>query len=498
MGEDTCRELPDQPIRYYLPRIPGVVYTWGHKYISGWNDLHNVAVSPRARRRATRAQQIYTGTGDSGVQKNRTGEGDMIQEPATAPGRSMGRRTIGWISGMFIILLALIPAAAAGAPTVIVSNYTVTPAVLMPGDEGTITVVLTSTASMAPGSPLDLRVDTGGVNTSPITPDNAYIENVLLRSREIEVLSGSFQDVGEIGPGQSLPITFQVRAPGEEGIYFPEVWVSVRDATGVRYPVPVNVGSAYALAKKPSLRVERTVPASVDPGDSFGVTLTLYNDGEASANDISVGINASSDSIASTSPESYYIPVLRPGEEAALNLSFETDPGAPLGLLPVVATVDYRSADLAVFRQVETIGIPIVGRADMSVASIRTAPARITAGDPVGLTIRIENTGTADARSVRATIGGLSLSGTKEAFLGTIEPGNDGPAVFNLQAGEEGDYPYTLAIQYTDDYGAHTTEQALNLVVAGSDRVPALIIAVVAIVVVIAAALYWYRRRKEE
>jgi hypothetical protein len=400
---------------------------------------------------------------------------------------------------MFIVILVLIPAAAAAvAPTVIVSNYTVTPAVLMPGDEGTITVVLTSTASAATGSGLNVRVDAGGVNTTQEMPGNAYIENVLLNGKGLEVRTGSFQDIGEIGPGQSFPLTFQIRAPGEEGIYFPEVWVSVRGATGVKYPIPVNVNSAYALVKKPSLRVERTVPASVDPGDSFNVTLTLHNDGQASASEVSVGINATSDSITPKSAENYYIPELRPGEEAVLNLSFETDTSAPLGLEPVVVTIDYRSADLAAFRQVATIGIPIVGRAEMSVASIRTEPSRVTAGTPVDLTIRIENTGTADATSVRATIEGLALPGTKEAFLGTIEPGNDGPAVFSLQAGQEGDYPYTLTIQYTDDYGAHTTEQALNLVVAESNSVPTLVIAAVVLVVVIAAAFYWYRRRKEE
>ncbi|CVK33018.1 conserved protein of unknown function [Methanoculleus bourgensis] len=115
-------------------------------------------------------------------------------------------------------------------------------------------MVLTSTASAATGSALNVRVDSGGVNTSPETPGNAYIENVLLNSKEVEVLSGSYQDVGEIGPGQSFPLTFRIRAPGAEGIYFPEVWVRVRDATSVRYPIPVNVNSAYALIKKPALR----------------------------------------------------------------------------------------------------------------------------------------------------------------------------------------------------------------------------------------------------
>jgi hypothetical protein len=425
----------------------------------------------------------------------------VVKKSAAAPRRGIRRRAIGCIASALILILVLIPAAAtAQAPTVIVSNYTVTPAILMPGDEGTITVVLTSTASPATGSPLDIRLDpgTGGANTSTETQENAYIENVLLNGEGADVLTGSFQDIGEIGPGQSFPLTFRIRAPGEAGVYFPEVWVSVRDAANVRYPVPVNVNSAYALIKKPALRVERSVPASVDPGDPFNVTLTLYNEGGASASDISVSINATSGAITAGNSENYFIPELGAGEETVLNLSFETDTSAPLGLTPILVTIDYRSADLATFRQVATIGVPIVGRAEMGIASIRTEPSRITAGDPVDLTIRLENTGTADAESVRATVEGLSLPGTKEAFLGTIEPGNDGPAVFSLQASEAGEFDYTLTIQYADDYGAHTTRQALQVVVVESSPIPAIAAAAAILIVVIAAAAFWYRRRKEE
>lgn len=424
----------------------------------------------------------------------------MVPESTDAPRRGMGRHTIGWILGVLIVILVLIPATAtAQAPTVIVSNYTVTPAVLMPNNEGTITVVLSSTAPPATGSPLEIRLDggTGGMNTSTETPENAYIENVLLNGEGVEVLTGSFQDIGEIGPGQSFPLTFRIRAPGEEGIYFPEVWVRVRGAAGVRYPIPVNVDSAYALIKKPALRVERTVPASVDPGDPFNVTLTIYNEGQASANDVSVNVNTTSGAIAPRNSENYYIAEIRPGGESVLNLTFETDTNAPLGLTPVLVTVDYRNADRTAFRQVATIGIPIVGRAEMGIASIRTEPSRITAGDQMDLTIRIENTGTADAGSVRATIEGLSLPGSKEAFLGTIEPGNDGPAVFTLQADREGEFPYTLTIQYTDDYGAHTTRQALQVVVAESNTLPFFAAAAAVLIVAVVAAAFWYRRRKE-
>ncbi len=421
----------------------------------------------------------------------------MVKKHAPARGKVIGRCTQGFTPGVFIILLLLIPAAAAAeAPTVFISSYTVIPPVLMPGDEGTITVVLTSTAPVTAGSALSVRVDTGEVNTTGVLQGNAYIENVLLHSRDVEVLTGSFQDIGEIGPGQSIPLTFLIRAPGKAGIYFPEIWVSVRSAANVRYPIPVNVNSAYALVKRPSLGVERAAPESVDPGDPFNVTLTLHNDGQASANEVLVGINTTSRSITPRRSENYYIPELQPGEEAVLNLSFETDTNAPTGLQPIIITIDYQSADRAAFQQVETIGIPIVGRARMGVASIRTEPTWITTGDQVDLTIRVQNTGTADAKSVQATIDDLAFVGTKEAFLGTIEPGNDGPAVFSLQTGRAGEFPYTLTIRYTDGYGEHTTGQALQMIVTEPGPVPAIAVAIAIIIIVIVVAAFWYRRGK--
>lgn len=398
-----------------------------------------------------------------------------------------------------IVALVLIPAAVtAQAPTVIVSDHTVTPTILTPGDEGTITVVLTSTASAPSGTALNVQIDSRGLNVTQKTPDNAYIASVLLESKEIEVLSGSYQDIGEIGPGQSIPLTFKIRAPGEEGIYFPEIWVSVRDATGVKYPIPVNVNSGYALIKRPAFRIERDIPESVNPGDTFNLTLTLFNEGQASASDVSISINSSSSMIASKTSENYYVPTVLPGEGTDLLMTFETDIDAPLGLEPISATIEYQSADLTPFKQVATIGIPIVGRAELGVASIRTEPPQINAGDQADLTIRIENTGTADAKSVKATIDNLDISGTKEAFLGTIEPGNDGPAIFTLQTDREGEFHYTLNIWYADDYGTHKTQQPLNMVVARPDMTLVTVTIVAVTIAIIAIAVFWYRKRREE
>ena len=41
-------------------------------------------------------------------------------------------------------------------------------------------------------------------------------------SKDVEVISVTYKQVGELEPGQSIPITFLIRAPTNDGIYFPE------------------------------------------------------------------------------------------------------------------------------------------------------------------------------------------------------------------------------------------------------------------------------------
>jgi len=56
------------------------------------------------------------------------------------------------------------------------------------------------------------------------------------------------------------------------------------------------------VAKKPGLIVKKTLPESVVPGDDFTVRLTIANDGESRADDLSVTINSSTPSFALKSP----------------------------------------------------------------------------------------------------------------------------------------------------------------------------------------------------
>lgn len=367
----------------------------------------------------------------------------------------------------------------------------------MPGDEGTITVTLTNTAKEAVRTSSDTSTGPGTETRTETTSTaiNAYVESVTLKGEGLQVLSGAYGEVGEVGPGQSVTLTFLVRAPAEEGIYFPEVWVRVQGARSVKFPVPVNVNSAYAVIRRPAITVARTVPDQVVPGESFSLGLVLTNVGGARARDLSVQVSTN-DSLVSLTPEHYYFESLEPGEEVGLDLTFSTDRKTPTGIQQVPIALAYRVPDTTKTNMTETVGVQVKGRAEMGIASLSTDPPRLAAGDPFTLIIRIENTGTDDANSVRATID-LPFEGNKEAFVGTIEPDNDAPAVFLLRAGEAGDRPYRLTVTYQDDWGEHAAEEDLGLTVEATDR-SGLLIALAVLVVAAVAAFLWMRRRTRE
>jgi hypothetical protein len=82
------------------------------------------------------------------------------------------------------------------------------------------------------------------------------------------------------------------------------------------------------------------------------------------------------------------------------------------------------------------------------------------------------------------------MSGGKDAYVGKIEPNNDAPAVFALQAGNPGTYPYSLSVQYEDDYGVQTKNETLRLTVNDGDST-GLFVAIL-LVLILGGAGYWY------
>jgi len=311
----------------------------------------------------------------------------------------------------------------------------------------------------------------------------------------IEVISGGYSRVGELGPGQSIPISFLIRAPRETGVYFPEVWIRVSEAKSLKFPIPVNVNSEVLIQQRPRISIEKQLPSSVVPGEDFSATVVLENTGQVSASNIRISVNSSTSSVTVKTPSTVHIAKLGPGEKNTVVMEFSTDKKSPLGIRPVSLLLEFQEPDGSYQRQGETLGINVRGKARLDISQVTTDPARIKRGDQFTLIIRIENTGTDDAKSVDARVD-IPLSGTREAFVGKIEPGNDAPAPFNLQADRAGDIPYTLTISYEDDYGRDQIQQDLHLNVHDSNNLP-MILGIVVILLIAGIGAYWYFFRRK-
>ena len=396
------------------------------------------------------------------------------------------------LAAIAIVLLVVLPVT--GEPTVTISNYTVTPQVLMPGDLGTVTVTLQNTASSASLTERTGAVSADTYGTTTVTDINVYIEKALLEGNGVEVIGDSYQRIGDLGPGQIIQITFLIRAPAKSGLYFPEVWVDTRGGRSTRYPVPVNVNTPIAVAKLAVLGTAVTTPDAVKPGEQAAVRLDLINTGESAADRVIVRIGNASTSVRPKDAELYHTRSIPAGQHEPIDIMLITDRKAEPGIATVPVTITYYTTDGAEHAEHATVNLLIRGEVEMGIASIETSPERIISGEPFNLIIRVENAGTGDAKSVNAKID-LPFSGTREAFLGKIKPGNDAPALFRLGSAPAGEHPYTVTISYNDEWGNHTVTQPLSLSVAPADY-SGVIIAVV-VLILLAVGGWWLFIRKK-
>jgi hypothetical protein len=279
-------------------------------------------------------------------------------------------------------------------------------------------------------------------------------------------------------------------------MYYPEVWIDTTGGRSTRYPIPVNVNTPVGIQKKAIMIVESSLPDTVTPGEEFPVTLVVRNSGETSTDDVTLRIINESNLIAPKKTDVYHIGAINANESGMVNFVLLSDRDTPPGLIRVPVILQYNWIDGSSHVETASIDVMMKGRAELGFVSVDTDPRRITADQPFDLTIRIENTGTGEAKQVSATID-LPVTGSRQAFIGKIKPGNDAPAVFMLDGMKGGTYDYTIYITYTDDLGTHSISKPLSLRVTPADYSGAVIVVVLILLAAgFLAYRYWYLPRK--
>jgi len=318
-----------------------------------------------------------------------------------------------------ILMIALLAGVAAAATSttgqVSVKSTTLDPEIFMPWDTGTLRVQLENTG--------DTAVTIGFAD---------------VYSSTIQVLNyQTYDKVGTLGAGDTLELTFTLKATGTEGIFYPELYIDLGDAGSMRYPIPVKVDSTEILVSI------MDVPESFVKDEENPVVLAVSNPRKNTVTGVTItpqggGIRSTQTSIFAGSI----------GPDVMKNVTFEITPERAAVL---TFNVTYNNG---MNRHMACITIPVtIGERTMTASPVVNNVEVSQSGATWTMKGDVTNAGLSDAKSVVATVGSPAqpVDPNQIYVIGALEP--DDFSSFELTFTAQGASTVPLIIQYKDEDG---------------------------------------------
>ncbi len=348
----------------------------------------------------------------------------------------------------------LVPSVSGGA-SIIISSYTLSPSVLMPGDEAILNLVITngemsSSESVSYGSsPYDVAtiVGTDGVEIERISI-NTIVSGGRLKPDTV------YSDVTYLAPGVSLLVPFKLLCEEDmnEGVYLPKVTVDTDGAENdACLPIVVEVSSV-------GLEVEElVVPNKISVGGSTQISLNLLNRRSAAFDSISI-VPESCEGLC-VSPSSVYVSSLL--GHSSEEVVFDLEPSL-LGEYNLNFTVEYYNGH-NLHSTNASISTEVVDTLDVS-AVMYTMPSVISRGESESIRLEVYNakqTGITGVTVVPVTDDG-SMVVPSEYFIGEMDADDVFSASFTLDATSASVGNHTLGFKVIFKQGSDYYETPLK------------------------------------
>jgi hypothetical protein len=309
-----------------------------------------------------------------------------------------------------------------------VVSTTLDPPVLMSGDTGT------------------LNIEVANTGTAPIQASRASLSP----DGPVTVEDSPYETVGEIGAGNRMTFTFQVRAGAPDGTFYPVFSLAVPEGRGIRFPIPVRIDStppSVAFVQKPDV---------ITAGSGAQITLSVGNPRQ---NPLSGVMVTPQGQAYTATPSSVFVGALAPNAQSTASFNLTPDRNATIGF----EVVYYNGPN----RHTTSLDLPVgFGESKLSadlilsnfVVELNTGIYRLT-GD-------VNNAGLSEARSVVIEPGaGVTPADPYPRYvIGSLQP--DDFASFELEFRAENRTSVPLVISYKDAAGnpfEQQTEASLAL-----------------------------------
>ncbi len=389
-------------------------------------------------------------------------------------------------------LIALLAAtAAAQGPTVNLDGQLLTsdPPQLQAGGSGDVTVAIRNTG------------DTKAENVTVTLLDRHPFQIQPDRQRTY--------DIGSIAPGQKYYISTSVLVADDAPDGSNDLQMRVSTSTGTRtLDVPLEV---RAEDLELNLANVQTQPTTLRPDtEDASVSVTVTNTGQKAAENVVLDLELPH-GIEPTSSLSYRhaLGTVPAGETRTASFQLDVNASVEPGLLEFPASLTYSPGDSAEELSKDVpFSVNIEGAPLYSITDIESD---LTAGKQGQIRVTVENTGTAESTSTRLRVldnADLPFSfESANVFIGTLEPGDDGTAVFTTTVESDAavkEYLLDFEARGTQDTTVFVDEETEGIRVSGSSGTSGSTIDPISaglgglVVAVLAGAGFLIRRRRQD
>lgn len=234
--------------------------------------------------------------------------------------------------------------------------------------------------------------------------------------------------------------------------------------------------------------------SQVEPGEVFRIFVSFENVGDNEVKWLKLTLNPRDKALVPLSSDSERVfKDISAGSKKESEFWFSVEKDAPVKNYPIDLVLNYMDEKGTTFNETKLVGVVAAGRAKLDIAKKTTEPARLKENEPFSLTVKIENTGTGDAKGVAARLES-ELEGDTLAYLGEIKKDDYSNAIFSLEGAKSGKKMGVLWISYEDDFGRHELQKDIIVFVnSGDSKSP--IPAIIGLIAILVAIFFWKQRK---
>jgi hypothetical protein len=403
---------------------------------------------------------------------------------------------------ILLFILSIFTMSVKADPSIIITNYELTPSEFMPGDEGLLTLTITNTETQA-----STTETTGDVSNSiTITENNGVvIERIWinpvydLQGNKIASTVGKkgYEDFGNIAPGTSFQLSFGIIADQNisQGFYFPEVKIDLQDDINgnyedVTFPIKLKISNDSVDF------IPIHIPSIISMSGATDITFSLINPRENQIENIRV-VPKVPDGI-EVIPEINIIECIEAG--SSKEISFSLIPNES-GTINLAFEISYENGG-NIHTTTSSVTVDIAEIYDVA-PIIYKFPSTIKVGEEKSIQLKIFNSKTEDISSVIVTpITDVRITPSKY-FIGAMDADDIYSLSFNIDTTglkTNNTYDVGFIVSFKQDGTAFETPMVVSsfsTVANNGDDTELMMGIGVILVVFIIGGFFFYRWKKQ-